>query len=186
MTDDTTPAGAGIGPALARVEAFARGVGRRTRVWGWLALVGGGAIWAIFLRRWVFDGWGPFLAWLPLLVALLVPGLVLLGFGRRVRRIADLPGEVSTEVGALVSEARDGVTAELAGVKTSGISGLRSLIGSLKDLRGYGGGLREIVAGAVGTVRLLNPLYLLVVLGSAMTAGLLAVLLVVAVVLLLV
>ena len=76
----------------------------------------------------------------------------------------------------MITEARDGIAAEVAGVKTSGVGGLRSLIGSLKDLRGYGDEIRDIVSGVVGTVRLLNPFYLLMVLGAAFGAGLLALL----------
>ena len=183
MTDDS---GAGLGAALARVEAFADGVQARTCIWGCLALLAAPTIWAIFLRKWVFESWGVFLAWLPLLIALMVPGLVLLGFGRRVRKMTDLPDLVSEEVGSMITEARDGIAAEVAGVKTSGVGGLRSLIGSLKDLRGYGDEIRDIVSGVVGTVRLLNPFYLLVVLGAAFGAGLLALLLLGALVLLLI
>lgn len=172
-----------VGAALARVEAFAGGVGRRTRFWGWLALLAAPAIWAIFLRKWIFDSWAVFAAWLPLLLVLVIPGLVLLGFGKRVKRMADLPEKVTSEVGSMVTDARDGITAELQGVKTTGMSGLRSLVGSLKDLRGLGGDVRGIVSGVVGTLRLLNPIYLLVVLGAAASAGLLAILLVVAVLL---
>jgi hypothetical protein len=178
MSDDTTPAFAGLGTALARVEAFANGVGRRTRFWGWLALLAAPAIWAIVLRRWVFESWGVALAWLPVLLVLAVPGLVLLGFGKRVRRMADLPGKVSGEVGALVLDARSEITAELKGVKTSGIGGLRSLVGSLKDLRSYGGDVGGIVVGVAGTLRMINPIYLLIVVGAALAAGLLAFLLV--------
>jgi hypothetical protein len=172
-----------VGAALARVEAFADGVGRRTRFWGWLALLAAPVIWAIFLRKWIFDSWGVFAAWLPLLLVLMIPGLVLLGFGKRVKRMADLPEKVSSDVGAMVTGARDGVAAELDGVKTSGMAGLRSLVGSLKDLRSLGGDVKGIVSGVVGTLRLLNPIYLLVVLGAATAAGLLAILTVVAVVL---
>ena len=82
------------------------------------------------------------------------------------------------EVESMVSEARDGIAAEVAGVKTSGLGGLRSLVGSLKDLRGYGDEVRGIVSGVTGTLRLLNPAYLLMVLGSAVAAGFLAVFLV--------
>jgi len=183
MTDGS---GVDLGAALARVEAFADGVQARTRIWGCLALLAAPTIWVIFLRRWVFDSWGVFLAWLPLLILLMAPGVVLLGFGRRVGKMGDLPDVVSEEVSAMITEARDGIADEVAGVKTSGIGGLRSLVGSLKDLRGYGDEIRDIVSGVVGTVRLLNPFYLLVVLGAAFGAGLLALLLVGAMVLLIV
>jgi len=183
MTDE---AAAGLGAALARVEAFADGVQARTRFWGFLALLAGPTIWAVFLHKWVFDSWGVFLAWSPLLIGLMVPGLVLLGFGRRVGKMADLPDVVSEEIGSMISEGRDGIASEIAGVKTSGIGGLRSLVDSLKDLRGYGDEIREIVSGVVGTVRLINPFYLLVVLGAAFGAGLLALLMLVALVLLIV
>ena len=172
-----------VGAALARVEAFADGVGRRTRFWGWLAVLSAPAIWAIFLRKWIFDSWEVFAAWLPLMIVLMIPGLVLLGFGKRVERMADLPQKVTSEVGAMVTGAREGITAELQGVKTTGLSGLRSLVGSLKDLRGLGGDVKGIVSGVAGTLRLLNPFYLLVVLGAAAAAGFLAILLVVAVLL---
>lgn len=184
MRDDTTHAFAGLGTALARVEVFASGVGRRTRFWGWLAVAAAPAIWAIVLRRWVFDSWGVALAWLPALLILAVPGLVLLGFGNRVRRMADLPDRVSDEVGALVVEARPGIATELEGVKTSGIGGLRSLVGALKDLRSYGGDVRAIVSGVAGTLRVINPVYLMIVVGAALAAGLLATLLIGALVLL--
>jgi len=183
MTDES---GAGLGAALARVEAFADGVQARTRFWGCMALVAAPAIWVIFLHKWVFESWGVFLAWLPLLIVLMAPGLVLLGFGRRVGKMADLPDLVSEEVGSMVTEAREGIAAEVAGVKTSGIGGLRSLVGSLKDLGSYGDEIREIVSGVVGTVRLINPFYLLVVLGAAFGAGLLALLMLGALVLLLI
>lgn len=183
MTDES---GAGLGAALARVEAFADGVQARARFWGWLALLAAPAIWAIFLRRWVFDSWGVFLAWLPLLILLMAPGLVLIGFGRRVGKMGHLPDLVSDEIGSMITEARDGIAAEVAGVKTSGIRGLRSLVRSLKALGGYGNEIRDIVSGVVGTVRLINPLYLLVVLGSSFGAGLLALLAVGALVLLLI
>ena len=184
MSDDTTNPLAGLGSALARVEAFANGVGSRTRCWGWLALVAAPAIWAIVLRRWVFDSWGVALAWLPALLILAVPGWVLLGFGKRVKRMADLPDKVSDDVGALVTGARLEITTELEGVKTSGIGGLRSLVGSLKDLRSYGGDVRGILSSVAGTLRLINPVYLLIVVGAALAAGLLALLLVGALVLL--
>lgn len=183
MTDRS---GTGLGAALARVEAFADGVQARTRVWGCLALLAAPTIWVIFLRRWIFDSWGVFLAWLPLLIVLMAPGLVLLGFGRRVGRMGDLPDLVSEEIGSMITEARDGIAAEVSGVKTSGIGGLRSLVRSLKDLRGYGDEIREIVSGVVGTARLISPIYLLVVLGAAFSAGLLALLLLGALVLLIV
>jgi len=185
MTGDNSSPLAEMGAALARVEAFADGIGRRTRFWGWLALAAAPAIWAIVLRRWVFDSWTVALAWLPVLIILLIPGFVLLGFGKRVKRMTDLPEKVSEEVGALVAEAREDVVVEIEGVKKSGIGGLRSLIGSLKDLRSYGGDVREIVAGVSGTLRLLNPVYLLVVLGAAVAAGLLVLLLIGALILLL-
>jgi hypothetical protein len=86
----------------------------------------------------------------------------------------------------MVSDARDGIAAEVAGVKTSGLGGLRSLVGSLKDLRGYGDEVRGIVSGVTGTLRLLNPAYLLAVLGAAVAAGFLAVFLVAALLLVLV
>ena len=183
MTDGS---GVDLGAALARVEAFADGVQARTRFWGCLALLAAPTIWVIFLRRWVFESWGVFLAWLPLLILLMAPGLVLLGFGRRVGKMGDLPDMVSEEVSSMITEAREGIATEVAGVKTSGIGGLRSLVGSLKDLRGYGDEIRDIVSGVVGTVRLLNPFYLLVVLGAAFSAGLLALLLLGALVLLIV
>lgn len=183
MTDGSLSPFGEIGAALARVEAFADGVAGRTRVWGWLALLAAPAIWAIALQKWVFDSWGAALAWLPVLFLLAIPGFVLLGFGKRVKRLTDLPARVSSEIGEVVSGARDGIAAEIEGVKTSGIGGLRSLVGSLKDLRSYGSDIKEIVAGVTGTVRLLNPIYLLVVLGAAVGAGLLAILLVAALVL---
>jgi hypothetical protein len=168
------------------VEAFADGVQARTRFWGCLALLAAPAVWAIFLRRWVFDSWGLLLAWLPLLIVLMAPGLVLIGFGRRVGKLGGLPDLVSDEIGLMITEARDGIATEPAGGKTSGIGGLRSLIRSLKALQGYGDEIRDIVSGVVGTVRLTNPFYLLVVLGSAFGAGLLALLALGALVLLLI
>ncbi|MCJ7726871.1 MAG: hypothetical protein MUP76_10865 [Acidimicrobiia bacterium] len=184
MSDENSSPLPGIGAALARVEVFANGIGRRTRFWGWLALAAAPAVWAIGLYTWVFESWGVALAWLPVLLVLAIPGLVLLGFGKRVRRMADLPDKVSGEIGALVAEARGGITSELEGVKTSGIAGLRSLVGSLKDLRSFGGDIRGILAGGDGTLRLINPIYLLIVVGAALAAGLLAILLAGALVLL--
>ncbi|MFH2071305.1 MAG: hypothetical protein ABIJ75_00470 [Actinomycetota bacterium] len=173
-----------VGVALARAEALAAHLGRRTRLWGWLACAAAPAVWAIALHRWVFGSWRVALAWLPVLLALLIPGLVLLGFGTRVRRIADLPAWVSAEVGALVADGRDGAAAEIEGGKVSGIGGLRNLVGALGDLRSHGGDARRIISGVAGTVRVTNRIYLMVVLGSAVAAGLLAILLVVALVLL--
>ena len=184
MSSESSSPLAEIGAALARIESLADGVRLRTRFWGWLALAAAPAIWAIALRRWVFDSWELALAWLPVLIVLLVPGLVLIGFGRRIERMTDLPSKLSAEVGAVVAEAREGVTVEVERAKTSGIGGLRSLVGSLKDLRSQGGEIREIVSGVVGTLRLISPIYLLIVLGAAVAAGLLAVLLVVALILL--
>ncbi|MCB2224796.1 MAG: hypothetical protein KQH83_11570 [Actinobacteria bacterium] len=184
MHDDARTPLEAVGAGLARVEAFADGVGRRARLWGWLSLAAAPAIWAVFLRRWVFDSWGAFAAWVPLLVLLALPGLVLLGFARRVRRLTDLPERVSGEVAEVIAGARDGIAAEVAEVKASGLAGLRSLLGALRDLRGAGGGVKEIVGGVAGTLRLLNPLYLLVVLGAAFCAGLLAILALAAAVLL--
>ncbi len=186
MTAADVSSPTGLGAALARVEAFAAGVTRRTRFWGVVALLAGPALWALVLYRWVFDSWRAALAWSPVLLALLVPGLVLLGFAGRVRRVADLPDRVSGEVAAMVSEARDGVAEDLQGVKTSGMAGLRSLVGSLKGLRAYGDEAREIVSAAAGTVRLLNPVYLLVVVGAAVAAGFLAAFLLAALLLVLV
>ena len=112
MTDES---GVGLGAALARVEAFADGVQARTRFWGCLALLAAPAVWAIFLRRWAFDSWAIFVAWLPLLIVLMAPGLVLIGFGRRVRKLGDLPDVVSEEIGSMITEARDGIATEWPG-----------------------------------------------------------------------
>ena len=62
--------------------------------------------------------------------------------------------------------------------------GLRSLVASLKDLRGYGDEIGGLVKSMVGTMRLMNPLYLLMVLGSALGVGLVVVALVIAILML--
>jgi hypothetical protein len=178
MTDSPSPLAA-IGDALAGVEAFAEGVGRRSRFWGVLALLAGPAVWAIMLRNWVFDSAGAFLAWLPLLVALLIPGPILLGFGRKARRLADLPDQVAEQVGDVARQARDDVAQGVAEIRASGLGGLRRLLASLRDLSRYGDAVGGIVAGLAGSIRMLHPLYLSLVALAALGAGAIVVLLVV-------
>jgi hypothetical protein len=180
---DTTPSGGSL-LALARVSALAAKVARRTRLWGWLALAAAPAIWAIFLGRWVFDSWSAFAAWLPLAVALAVPGIVLLGFAGRVRRLSALPERLPAEVGVVVDDARRRVADELAQGDRSGLGRLRALVASLREIRRRSDRSREIVGEAAGTLRLVNPFYLLVVLASSFVAGLLVAMLAVALVLL--
>jgi len=163
-----------IGEVLERAEALAEGVSKRTRLVGWLALLAGAATWALLLRAWIFDSWQVALAWSPLLLALLIPGLLLLNFARRTRRLAGLRAAVAGEIGDLVDEAREEVADGVATVK--GRKGLRALIGSLGDLGLFGDEAREIVSRFVGTARLLNPFYLGMV-GLASLAVVLVVLL---------
>lgn len=180
---ETDPSG---GPlrALARVEALAEGVSRRTRLWGWLAVASAPAIWAIFLRRWVFDSWGGFAAWLPLVLVLAIPGIVLLGFAGGARRLGRVSERLSTEVGVVIDDVRREVVEELARDDRSGLGRLRSLVDALRELRHRGDMGRRMVVEAAGSLRVLNPIYLLVVLASVVAAGLMVALLGVALLLL--
>jgi hypothetical protein len=177
-----TPRTIDLGALLAGIEDLATGVSGKSRFWGGVALIAAPVSWALLLRRWVFDGIGPFLAWLPLLLGMLIPGLLLFGFARRVRKLGALPDQVSSEISQLIHEARSGVTAQVASVPRTGLGGLRGLLSSLKGLRSYGDDIGGIVAGVAGTFRLVNPLYLLLVALAALSAGALAILAVVAIV----
>ena len=80
-----------LGDLLARIEAIAAGVARRVRAAGIAVLVAAVAAWCLVLRAFVFDSWGAALAWSPVLLLLLIPGIVLAGFARRAARLAGLP-----------------------------------------------------------------------------------------------
>ena len=147
-----------IGEILARAEGLAEGVSKRTRLVAWLTLAMGAGAWVLLLRAWVLDSWKAALAWSPLLLVLLIPGLILLSFARRSGKLADLRAAVADDVGELVDGAREQVAQGIAEVK--GRQGLTALLGSLGDLREYGDEGRSIIARIVGTARLLNPMYL--------------------------
>jgi hypothetical protein len=183
MTDIDSPV-AGLLEAVARVESLAEGARRRIRFWGWLAVLAGAGAWIAFLWDGISGSWRAALGWSPLLLVMLMPGLILLGFGRRVARLGELPDRVAEEVGGMVDEARAKVAAEVAGLKTAGTAGIRPLVSSLKGLREYGDEIRSLIKSVVGTLRLISPLYLLVVLGSILGAGLVLVALLIAILIL--
>lgn len=102
---DATPT-ADLGALLAGIEDLSGTVSRNSRFWAGVALITAPVAWVLMLRRWIFDGIGPFLAWLPLLVVMMVPGVLLFGFASRVRRLGALPDRVSGEIAELVQRAR--------------------------------------------------------------------------------
>jgi hypothetical protein len=136
-----------MGEVLARAEALAAGVSRRTRRVGRLGRSGGAAVWGLPLRAWVFDSWEASLWWSPLLL-LLIPGLAPFSFARCSGKRARLPDVVGAGVGGGVGEGRAGLTA---------------LIGWPGDLREFGDEGRGLIAQVVGTARLPNPMYLALV-----------------------
>jgi hypothetical protein len=109
------------------------------------------AAWCLVLRAFVFDSWGAALAWSPVLLLLLIPGIVLAGFARRAARLAGLRERVSREIAGLVESARADI---------GGAAGLRGLLGALGDLREHGEEGRRVAAAVVGTARVVNPAYL--------------------------
>ncbi len=175
---DATPT-ADLGALLAGIEDLSGTVSRNSRFWAGVALITAPVAWVLMLRRWIFDGIGPFLAWLPLLVVMMVPGVLLFGFASRVRRLGALPDRVSGEIAELVERARSDGGSRVADLPRTGLGGLRGLLASLRGLGGYGDGIGGIVAGVAGTFRLFNPLYLLLVALAALGAGALAILAVV-------
>lgn len=104
-------AAAGLGAFLAGIEDLAGSVSRKSRFWAVVALSAAPVTWVLMLRRWVFDGIGPFLGWLPLLAVMVTPGVLLFGFAGRVGRLAALPEHVSSEIAELVRQARAGASA---------------------------------------------------------------------------
>jgi hypothetical protein len=147
---------ASVGAAVARAESLARRVGRRSLLAGILALGLAAAAWLLLLRPWVLDSWKAALAWSPLLLLLALPGLILLGFSRRVRRLVGLRSRLGSEIGGVAETEAENLTAATGG-------GIRSMLSALGDLRRHGGTAAAVARDLAGSARFLNPLYLALV-----------------------
>lgn len=158
---------------VARIAGVAAGVRRSALAWGWGSVSIGVAAWVVV----VWEPWEPqrsATAWSPLLVAALVPGIIVLGFARRVGHLSRLSGRLGDEIGSAAVEAR----LRPAGEKR----GLRALAALLRVLRDQGDDVRRVVAEAAGTVRVFNPAYLGLVVPAALATGLVAIVGIVAIV----
>ncbi|NQV07776.1 hypothetical protein HQ535_14640, partial [bacterium] len=144
-----------LSEALDRIESAADTTSARTRTWAVTSLVAAVVAWSIGLRALVWDSASTVLRWSPLLVVLFIPGLMLLGFGRRASTLSLVPDRVREQLGPAVA----GTGKAIAEVRSKGI-GLRPLIGALMSLRDEGGDIARVAAEVTGSVRLLNPLYL--------------------------
>jgi len=160
--------------ALSRIQQLADRIGRRARLVALVAAIAAVAAWALLLRRWIFDSPGVFVGWLPLLVILVVPALILSGFGKRMIRLGPAIDRIADEAGVVVGELRDEAGARVTAVRRGG---LRTLLGALRQLPAHGERVRGLVADAAGTARVLALPYLgLVALaaGAAVIIGVLA------------
>jgi hypothetical protein len=99
-------------------------------------------------------------------VLLIAPALVLFGFSRRAHRLSGLPDRVGEDLGVVAGD----TAAILRDAK--GLRGLRSLLGSLRELGAQGDEVAAVAASVTGTLRTLNPVYLGVVFLAALGAGL--------------
>jgi hypothetical protein len=156
-----------IEAALQRIEGVASGVASRSVRWGLGSIIVGAAAWAVPLRERFTDPFERVAPWLPLLLVLLIPGVLLLGFAGRLRKVGGLRARLAEDVAEVRADVREDLTPE-----QGGLQGLRSLIGGLRGLREHAGSVGDAVRSAMGTVRLLNPIYLGMVLLAALAAGL--------------
>jgi hypothetical protein len=140
--------------ALLRLDALAGRIGRRSRFVGAASVLLAAAAWALLLRRLAFDGIGAFAAWLPLLLVLALPGLVLLGFGKRVLRLGPAVGRIADGAGVVLADVRG------EAVEAVDRGGLRGLLGALRELGKHGDRVRGLAADAVGTARIVGLPYL--------------------------
>ncbi len=143
--------------ALPRVQVLAARIGTRARWVGFGVGIAAVAAWALLLRRWVFDSAGAFLGWLPVLVFLLVPGLILTGFGKRMLRLGPAISRIADEPGVVVGAIRDEAESRLVALRQRG---LRSLLEALRQIRRHGDEVRGLVAEAAGTARVFALPYL--------------------------
>jgi hypothetical protein len=167
----------GLERALSRVRTLAEGVGRRTTVIGTVVLLAAVTAWAILLRRWAFDSFGAFVAWLPLLGGMAIPGLVLRGFGTRVQRLGGDIDRIARDAGVALDELHSDGRAAVARTRRGG---LRSLLSSLRELGRHGDRMRDLVADAAGTARIVALPYLTLVGGSILGAAVVLVLVLIA------
>ncbi len=157
----------GVDRILTRIEALAAVVRRRALLWGWGSLVVGGV-------GWVAGVWQPWDAhrdpstWWPLAVGMILPGLIVLGFARRIGRLHGTAARVGDRIESVSTEAR-----RVHGEVRRG--GLRALLTELYRSRDEGEEVRAALAEAIGTARLLNPAYLglvgLAAAGAGMVVG---------------
>ncbi|MDX1689443.1 MAG: hypothetical protein R3290_00330 [Acidimicrobiia bacterium] len=169
--------------ALARIRSVADGVGRRIRGWATVLLVAALASWSILLRSRIFDSLGAALRWLPLLLVLALPGWILLRFARRVLALGPAVDRIADRVDATVDAAREDATAGIAEARAGG--GIRALLRSLRELGRHGDDVRDIVADAAGTARIVTLPYLAAVGAAIAGAGVVLTVFLVAVVTLL-
>ena len=163
---------AALAGLVRQVQALAAGVAVRARQLAWIALGAGAVAWLTLFARWAFDSTPKFLFFAIVLLMLLAPGLVLIGFARAVVGAIDTSESLAAEVAELAADGAQDVAAGLADVSSaSGFGALASLLGSLWRLKDYRSDFGSIVSKVVGSTRLVNPLYLLWAAAAVIGAG---------------
>ena len=174
-----------LGGLVHRVQSLAEGIGRRSRSMGRLALVAAPVAWMTLFGRWAFDSVGRFVFFLVVFGALILPGLVLVVFGRLLRGTVSRSESALADLSELVSDGGTELGGEVAGLAAKpGLKSLGSLLGSLWKLRDFRSEFGSVVGAVVGSARLFNPIFLVWVGAAALGAGLVVVLAVVGLVLL--
>lgn len=176
-----------LGNLVARIQALAARVAARSRWVGRLALVAAPVAWITLFGRWAFDSVPRFVFFAAVLGLLLLPGAVLLVFARLLSATVSTSQASLSELAGMLKGTGTEIGGGIAEVSASpGLRSLASLLGSLWKLREFRSDFGSVVASAVGSTRLFNPLFLLWVGAAALGAGFVLVLAVVGLVVVLV
>jgi hypothetical protein len=162
-----------LGSIVARVQAIAASVARRSRTVGVVALAAAPVAWLTLFHRWAFDGVVQFLFFAAVLVLLAAPGFVMLTFSKALEVGITHFDDVLAETKGMVTEGGKELVTGLSGaVAQPGLRQLGTLLGSLWKLRDFRADFGSVLGKVAMTTRLVNPLFLAWVAASALGAGL--------------
>jgi hypothetical protein len=149
---------------LDRLETLSGAVRRRALMWGWGSVAIGLAVWIVV----VWDPWhADRSAWWPAAIAIVLPGLAIIWFAGRIGRLRGVTRHLDEELHGL-TEATRRARRDVRG------TGLRALLGVLRDLGDEGADARRAIADVAGTGRVFNPVVLAIVALAAAGTGLVA------------
>ena len=162
-----------LGSVVARVQAIAASVSRRSQVVGKIALIAAPVAWLTLFYRWAFDSLLLFVVFGAVLVLFVAPGLVLLAFSKGLQVAATQFDDVLGEAKAMISDGGTELVSGVTGaVAKPGLRQFGTLLGSLWKLREFRSDFGAVVGKLAMTTRLVNPLFLAWVAASALGAGL--------------